>query len=121
MITLIQETGTTEVKASPGDALWLNADDMAVATGWQLKPEGFCKGDVCVPVPGEGFVEEDRVNLSRLWQHMGKPVVSSEAGDAWSLGEDAGSHNTALATLEAPDFTLPDLSGKLHSLTDFRL
>jgi peroxiredoxin len=36
------------------------------------------------------------------------------------LGEAAEDRSQALASLRAPDFTLPDITGKLHSLSDFR-
>ena len=120
MITVLSDNKVTEVE---GSSPWINKDDMAAATGWVLKPEGFCKDDTCVPVPagrrGE-LVDGDRVNLPEVWQLMGKPVAGSKSGDVWSLGEAANDRNEAMLSLEAPNFTLPDFSGKLHSLTDFR-
>jgi hypothetical protein len=47
-------------------------------------------------------------------------VAASNDGDVWSLGEAANDRNDAMLSLEAPDFSLPDFNGKLHSLTDFR-
>lgn len=126
MATVLTETSSTEVAMSadmPANELWLSSTDTAVATGWSIKPEGFCKGDICVPTPrGETdkYVQGDQVNVSGFWELMGKPAVGSANADAWFLGEGADSRNDALLSLEAPDFTLPDLSGKLHSLTDFR-
>ena len=96
---------------------------MTTATGWALKTEGFCKDEVCVPVPAsksEGLIADGRVNLSEVWQLMGKPAAVSNDGDVWSLGEAANDRNEAMLSLEAPDFSLPDFNGKLHSLTDFR-
>ena len=29
------------------------------ATGWQLKPEGACKGEMCVPLPSDAFTVMD--------------------------------------------------------------
>lgn len=109
-------------------ALWLTERETQAATGWTLKPEGFCKDEVCVPLSAtdrERHIRDaqdgDRqINVSALWTLMGKPVAASANGDAWSLGEDAGGRNDQLLSLEAPDFTLPDLSGTLHSLSDFR-
>ena len=50
----------------------------------------------------------------------GRPVaVDPEEGAAY-LGVPARARAAALASLEAPDFTLPDLDGRLHSLSGHR-
>ena len=128
MVTVLTETSATELTRTTGgshsnEELWLTASDTAAITGWSMKPEGFCKDDVCVPTPlGEEdrFVRGDAINVSAFWGLMGRPVVRSEAADVWLLGESANLRNDALLSLEAPDFTLPDLDGNLHSLSDFR-
>ena len=123
MVTVLTETSKSDVSPAGGDGLWLNNSDVESATGWTLKPEGFCKGDICVPVPAgreAEFTRDDQVSVSAFWAHMNQPAVSSADGDVWFLGEGAQSRNDALLSLEAPDFTLPDLDGKMHSLTDFR-
>ena len=123
MVTILNENNVTVLQAAAGSALWVSQDEMTTATGWALKTEGFCKDEVCVPVPAsksEGLIADGRVNLSEVWQLMGKPVAVSNDGDVWSLGEAANDRNEAMLSLEAPDFSLPDFNGKLHSLTDFR-
>ena len=48
--------------SAEGDALWLSTDELVRATGWQLKPEGVCRGDACVPLPRDReheFVRSD--------------------------------------------------------------
>lgn len=125
MITVLTETGAERVAGAEadGEALWMPRGELARATGWTLKPEGFCRGEICVPVPaaraGE-FVREDAVNVAALWAHLGHPVVHDDAGETWMLGTGAGTRGQALESLEAPDFTLPDLDGRLHSLSDYR-
>ena len=123
MTVVLREEQQTEVQAAPGAELWLHRDDVEPASGWQLKPEGFCRDEVCVPLPGgvdSEYVRGDEVNLAALWTLMGKPVVASESGDAWFLGEGAQERNDALLSLEAPDFTLPDFDGNLVSLSNYR-
>ena len=128
MVTVLTETSATELTRTTGgshsnDELWLTASDTVAITGWSMKPEGFCKDDVCVPTPlgdADRFVRGDAINVSAFWGLMGRPVVRSEAADVWLLGESANLRNDALLRLEAPDFTLPDLDGDLHSLSDFR-
>lgn len=122
MVTVLTDTREFECRET-GDGLWMSASDMTTELGWELKPEGFCQGDTCVPVPPgreSEFTQDNEVNVSALWEHLGRPVVSSAGGDVSVLGESATERNDALLSLEAPDFTLPDFSGKLHSLTDFR-
>jgi len=125
MVTLLTESGDHEVKgAEPStEALWCSASDALRATGWEAKPEGLCKGAVCVPLPAgreREFVGHDRINLAALWRHLGQPAVRSERGDVWVLSESARERQAALASLEAPDFALPDPTGRMHRLSDYR-
>lgn len=121
MITILHEGAETACNSARviGNDLWLAPSELPAATGWTLKPEGFCKGDVCVPVPparDAEFVGNGAVNVSRLWAHLGKTTASDSAGEVWALGTSASERGAALRSLEAPDFTLPDLGGMLHSL-----
>ena len=123
MTTVLTETGVTDVTPVRDGGLWLTNEDALRATGWSNKPEGFCKDDDCVPTPRgreAEFTSDGRVNVAAFWGLMGKPVVTTGASDVWFMGEAAEYRNNALLSLEAPDFTLPDLDGKMHSLSDFR-
>lgn len=105
-----------------GDKLWVAAAALPAATGWELKPEGACLGKTCVPLPRDGSWRdaEGRLDLTSLARHMGQPVVRDQAREIWSFGESAESKGQRLRSGVAPDFTLPDLDGNLHSLSDFR-
>jgi len=125
MVTLLTETGEHEVTGTEPStgALWVSASDALRATGWEAKPEGLCRGPICVPLPvgrERELVEGGRINLAALWRHLGQPAVRSERGHAWVLGESARDRKAALASLEAPDFALPDPSGRMHRLSDYR-
>lgn len=102
--------------------LWLSAADCERVTGFALKPEGLCKDAICVPVPrGErSFVKDGAVETAEFWRHIGNPVVHDEETGVWAFGVGAGARTRLLETLEAPDFSLPDLGGGLHSLSDHR-
>ena len=125
MVTILTESGEKtipEAESAP-DALWLSARAAEDATGWVAKPEGLCKGETCVPLPAgreQEFVRGSRLNLAALWRHLGQPVAHSDRGDVWVLAEGARTRAAALRSLDAPDFTLPDASGRLHSLSDHR-
>ena len=106
-----------------GDELWLPADELRAATGWELKPQGLCEADRCVRIPhGMTLMKEDhvRVNLTAVAGLLGQPVIRDDAHGVWCFGEAAPARRAALRSLQAPDFTLPDLGGRRHSLSDYR-
>jgi hypothetical protein len=108
--------------AAAGDALWIDRADVERATGWVWKPEGLCHGDTCVPLPRHAapIVDGDRLDVAGFWRYAGWPVVHDEASQLWVLGEGAGHRASALASLDAPDFELPDLEGHPHRLSEYR-
>ena len=117
MTTILTEAGDFTVEAANG--LVLAAVDAARVTGWTLKPEGMCRDDRCVPLPST-VIGAGRVDVEAFWRRLGNPVVCADDRQTWVLGAGAGDRNAALAGLMAPDFTLPDLSGRPRTLSDLR-
>jgi hypothetical protein len=94
------------------------------ALGWELKPEGLCRDATCVPVRDRTALVPDEadggIDLEAFAAALGRPVaIEAEAGVA-ALGVAANERASQLATLEAPDFELPDLDGRLHRLSEHR-
>ncbi len=105
------------------DGLWITHDELTELTGWTLAAEGLCRDEACVPLPAElsdEVIDGDRVEASALWRGLGRPLLHDAARETWMLGEAAQDRARQLESLEAPDFSLPDLDGKLHSLSDHR-
>ena len=124
-ITILSDHGTVAAPTAraEGEALWVGVSGLEAAIGWELKPEGLCRGEVCMPLPADAraaLVREAEVDAAGLWRRMRKPVVANEAGDVWVLGEAADERAAALEGLEAPDFALPDVDGRALRLSDYR-
>src|ERR671935_271702 len=48
------------------DRLETTPDELERRTGWKIEPQGACKGDRCVPLPGGGAALDVRVLAERL-------------------------------------------------------
>ena len=125
MTTLLSETGETELPDDrvEGERLWLTSTELESATGWSSRPEGLCRGSVCVPMPPgreRELVRDRRIDVAAVWRHLSQPLAHSDDGGAWVLGTSATDRAAALSSLQAPDFSLPDRTGRRHSLSEHR-
>jgi hypothetical protein len=111
-----------------GDALWLTLPELTAVSGWELKPEGVCKEEICVPVPearrdallrGEPSAEA-LFNLTEFARLIEQPVAGDQPNSVWYFGPAGWEWRTRLSSREAPDFALSDLSGRQHRLSDLQ-
>jgi hypothetical protein len=112
-------TPTAEYTVAVRDGLWMSATAAEKVTGWTLKPEGMCRGELCVPLPAAAVTGKD-VDVAAFWTKLGGPVVAAEDGEVWALGAPADERNAALEGLQAPDFTLPDIDGTPRTLSQLK-
>jgi AhpC/TSA family len=128
---LIYDDSTTQLRdPSPftqSKDLWVTLAELTRATGFVLKPQGVCRRELCFPLPkrrrAEFLAPRGSVmwfNLSAFARLVKQPVAHDEKLATWYFGPRPETQNGYLANLEAPNFTLPDKSGKPHSLSDFR-
>jgi hypothetical protein len=120
--TLIDDGHTLELSAEIADGgVTLSRETLDTALGWALEPEGLCRGNVCVPVRDRSVLERgDGVDLAAFADAVGRPLALDVEARAAALGAAAHDRTTRLESLEAPDFTLPDLAGREHTLSDYR-
>jgi hypothetical protein len=91
------------------------------ATGWELKPEGLCKDEACVPVRDRAALADARgVDLAAFARALDRPIAIDAAERAAAIGTSSAERSARLATLRAPNFSLPDLSGRRHTLSEHR-
>lgn len=90
------------------------------ATGWSLKPEGLCREQVCVPVRNAAALSKDgQVDLGEFARLVQQNIVIDSQRKIVALGEQAQNRSASMSTLEAPDFTLPDIHGRQVSFSDY--
>ena len=77
--------------------------DFADQTGWEAKPEGLCRGEVCVPAPG-AIRDDGRLDVSVIAEQLRMPLVHDEQHGLWALGPASGGR--ALTSAVAADPTL---------------
>src|ERR1700749_4534260 len=127
---VIYDGVATEVTASaePTKDLWVTTSDLKRATQFEIKPQGACREGLCFPLPtarkAEFVAKKGAVtwfNLSEFARLTKQPVAVDDKHETWYFGPRSMEVNARLSTLEAPDFTLPDSNGKMHSLADFRV
>ena len=120
--TLIDGGRITRVPARvQGSRVRISPDDLERGFGWTLKPQGLCKDDLCITLrERRGLLDEDGIDLGVFAQTAGLPLALDAGEGVAVLGESAAARGSRLASLEAPDFTLPDLQGRRHSLSEHR-
>ena len=94
------------------ETLDVNPEAFTAGTGWDIKPEGACKGDVCVSLP-DGF------SVTHAADRLGMAVVRDEELGVWAIGPEAIG-GRALAIAEAPELVLPDVDGNEFPLSSLR-
>ena len=99
----------------------LTPDVLRASLGWELKAEGLCQGDLCVPIRDQSKLQSDTgIDLAAFAQAVGLPLALDIAECSAAIGTSAAGRAASLQSLEAPDFSLPDITGKLHSLSEHR-
>ena len=96
-------------------------DELAEAIGWTLKPEGLCKDETCIIVRDPTAIRSgDGIDLLAVADLLDRPAVHDDESGLVAIGAPRAQRRGALQDLHAPDFTLPDLDGTWHSLSDHR-
>jgi len=122
MFTLIDQDRARDVAAQvEGGLVLLSADALRDALGWELHDGTLCNETMCVPLrPGSRLGEGGVFDLAEVAATLDRPLALDVDAGAACLGASAGERAQALASLMAPDFTLPDLAGRPHTLSSYR-
>jgi hypothetical protein len=120
--TLLDGRRRHEVQARIADGrVRIAAGSLRDALGWEVHDETLCNDALCVPVPeGAALEHAEGIDLGELARILDRPLALDLDECAAALGVAAGERGRALRSLQAPEFTLPDLAGRRHSLAEHR-
>ena len=93
------------------DALWVQKTDLPRINDFELKPQGACRADICIPIP-RTMTRGAYFNLTAFAQRVGQRVVADPAARVWSFGEIPVVRGAFLESRMAPDFSVPDRKGR---------
>jgi hypothetical protein len=96
------------------ETLDVTADEFARATGWEIKPEGACRDERCVPLPEMGASFDLRAAADALRM----PIVRDDETGSIALGPESGGR--ALTSARAPELRLRDWRGTEFALSSLR-
>jgi hypothetical protein len=90
------------------DRLELSAAELNETIGWELKPEGLCRDERCVPF-SQPAGRDDMIDVRTVAERLGMPLVHDETHGLWALGPESGGKMLDSAVL--PDLVLSDFDG----------
>jgi len=100
-----------------GSDLWVRSADLPRVNEFEVKPQGACRADICIPL-SKDLKKAEWFNLSGFARKVGQAAVADAS--VWSFGEVPLLRGTYFNSRIAPDFTVPDRKGHVVHLSDFR-
>jgi hypothetical protein len=120
-IVIIADESRTLDGVAEGDRILIDPARLPDALGWDLKPEGLCRDDVCVPVRDpSGLFVDGRLDVAAVAGALGRLTAVDAGAGLVAVALPAEQRRQALDSLQAPPFTLPDLDGGTHGLEEWR-
>jgi hypothetical protein len=119
--TIISDGARTVPAAVTGGRVTIDTGVLPAALGWELKPQGLCRDDVCVPVRDQAalFGDGDRLDISAVANALGRAIVVDEDAGLAAVALPNELRAQAIEHLTAPPFTLPDLDGTPHHFAEW--
>jgi len=88
--------------------------------GWELGPNGLCRGDICVPVGAvDDLLVGDRIDVLAVAAAVRQPAAVDLDAGIVAVALPAELRHQALDDLDAPSFTLPDLNEVPRALDEW--
>jgi hypothetical protein len=88
----------------------VTAAEFAAGTGWEPKPEGLCRGEICVPAPA-ALRPDGTVDIEVAASRLGMPIVRDDTHGLTALGPGSSTgHQLSTAVAADPELLDSDLN-----------
>ena len=109
----------SRIDTDASGALWVLKNDLLKINGFEIKPQGACRADICIPIP-RGMMKSDTFNLTAFAQRVGQKFIADPVARVWSFGEIPVVQGAYVESRIAPDVTVPDRKARPVRLSRFR-
>ena len=106
-----------------GDHLLIDPAELPAVNGFEVKPEGACYKDMCIPMNDNLLIEQDNrqwFNLSAFAEILGQSYVVDRDADVWSFAEIPAKRESMMVDAMAPEFELNDRQGNVVRMSDLK-
>ena len=123
-VTVLYEGRQVELaEHAAGKALLIRPDDLININGFEVKPEGVCHGDLCIPLTTALLVEQDDqtwFDLTAFADLLEQPYVADHEARVWSFAEIPAKRHNMMTEAMAPSLELTDRQGNIFNITDLK-
>lgn len=114
-----RSTALAKIQAAPTGDLWVRKSDLPRINDFEVKPQGACREDVCIPL-SKDLTKGEWFDLSGFARKIKQAVVADADSRVYSFGEIPVLRGAFYNSRIAPDFAVPDRRGRVVHLSDFR-
>lgn len=105
--------------------LWVTPEDLTRINGFELKPQGACYQELCIPIKEDSNLlrqdaEQLWFNLTAFADLLEQPYVADTVNNVWSFAQAPAKRSDMMTGAMAPDFELIDRQGNVVRMSDFK-
>ena len=120
---LYQGRAITLSETGKGDNLLIKPEDLVRINGFELKPEGACYADMCIPLNDKLLLThegEQWFDLTVFADLLGQAYVVDREAGVWSFAEIPAKRRNMMVDAMAPDFEVNDRKGNVVRMADLK-
>ena len=87
----------------------VSTEAFEAGTGWEIKPEGACKDERCVPLSPPVRDVTGPLDVVAVAHRLGMPIAHDDTHGLWAIGPESGGR--VLDSARMPRVVLPSFDG----------